>query len=231
MWSLKSVGRQMSVFSFTVSTWFMNEQPPGSRDQPTSSTANQPLAVFQSKCIHCAHFTPLCVDGELLQTEGMSKNMETDKAGVLHSHGSAYYDVQELCWHILLIVETWQLEVNWSRRSHAGVLVVSPSPFGSCASFPPKQLCCWGSVVSWDCVCDLVSSGVWSTNTIAKDGGESAGRGGGGGGGRDSANRGDDHCTGKCVKPHWFSLEAERRTERGEKYLGRLCWSLLMISS
>ncbi|AWP17827.1 Hypothetical protein SMAX5B_017248 [Scophthalmus maximus] len=47
----------------------MNEQPPGSRDQPTSSTANQPLAVFQSKCIHCAHFTPLCVDGELLQTE------------------------------------------------------------------------------------------------------------------------------------------------------------------
>lgn len=55
----ESVGREMSVFSFTVPTWFMNEQPPGSRDQPTSSATDQPLAVFQSKCALSAHFTPL----------------------------------------------------------------------------------------------------------------------------------------------------------------------------
>lgn len=51
---IQSVGREMSVFSFTVPTWFMNEQPPGSGDQPTSSATNQPLAGFQSKCVHSA---------------------------------------------------------------------------------------------------------------------------------------------------------------------------------
>ncbi|TNN83808.1 hypothetical protein EYF80_005984 [Liparis tanakae] len=49
----------MQVIHSAVPTWFMNEQPAGSRDQPTSSTTNQPLALFQSKCVHCAHFAPL----------------------------------------------------------------------------------------------------------------------------------------------------------------------------
>lgn len=53
---IQRVGGEMSVFSFTVPTWFMNEQPPGSGDQPTSSATNQPLAIFQSKCVLSARF-------------------------------------------------------------------------------------------------------------------------------------------------------------------------------
>lgn len=83
-------------FHFTVPTWFMNEQPPGSRDWPTSSArTSQPLACFQAKCVHSAHFS---TDRELMQLGGVPGN--TERAGVFHSLGSTYVDVWEPRWHI-----------------------------------------------------------------------------------------------------------------------------------
>lgn len=49
---------RVPVFSFTAPTWFMNEQPPGSRDQPTSAAANQPTTGYRpvQMCSQCTLF-------------------------------------------------------------------------------------------------------------------------------------------------------------------------------
>lgn len=68
---------------FTVPTCFMNEQPPGSRDWPTSSArTSQPLALFQSKCVHSAHFS---ADRGLMQLGGVPGNAKW--AGVIIPRG------------------------------------------------------------------------------------------------------------------------------------------------
>lgn len=68
---------------FTVPTCFMNEQPPGSRDWATSSArTSQPLAFFQSKCVHSAHFS---ADRGLMQLGGVPGNAEW--AGVIIPRG------------------------------------------------------------------------------------------------------------------------------------------------
>lgn len=75
----------------------------------------------------------------------------------------------------------------------------------------------WDSVWPWQ-HCRL-SSGVWSTNRIAKDGGNQQGNEEEEE--EDRANWGDHYCTpfdkktwGKCDKPHWFSLQQERQTAK-----------------
>ena len=57
-------------------------------NRPTSSArTSQPLACFQAKCAHSAHFS---ADRELMQLAGVPGNAEL--AGGFHSPGSTYGD-------------------------------------------------------------------------------------------------------------------------------------------
>ena len=171
MRSLKSAGGEMSVFSFTVPTWFMNEQPPGSRDQPTSS-ANQPT----TGCLPvqmCSQRTLCSCRGQRAHAARRCVRKYRERVALesCTSRGSTYYDAQALCWHflpLLAFAETWKCKLNYGSR------ICAFSPWGSCASPIPGTtrllvicrvmgLCVWPGVsaVDW-----AVESG--QTNTIAK---------------------------------------------------------------
>ncbi len=92
--------------------------------------------------------------------------------------GLLNYNVWELCWHILLplsFAETWKCELNYScgrqilcfhfHRAPQVQVCLSPNN-----SFIRTLLCCVMGlcVTCWWQHCRL-SSGVWSTNRIAKD--------------------------------------------------------------
>lgn len=179
MRSLKSAGGEMSVFSFTVPTWFMNEQPPGSRDQPTSS-ANQPTTgclpvQMCSQCTLCscrgqrAHAARRCV----------WKYRERVALESCTSRGSTYYDAPALCWHILPLLafaETWKCKLNYGCR------ICAFSPLGSCASPIPGTTWLLGVCrVMGLCVWPGVSAADWAVESgqqirLQKDGGSQQGQ-------------------------------------------------------
>lgn len=124
----------MSAFSFTVPTWFLNEQPPGSRDQPTSSAdqpTTGPLPVQMcSQCTLCS-----AVDRGLMLLSGVPENTERGSAGVTHSRGSTYCGAPELRWHVLLLAfchrKMKKCELNYSCRWQ----LLCFRPLGSCGIF------------------------------------------------------------------------------------------------
>ena len=117
MWSLKSAGGEMSVFSFTVPTWFMNEQPPGSRDQPTSS-ANQPATgclpvQMCSQCTLCscrgqrAHAAPVVCPK--IPAEGSTGVVHLPRVYLLWCSGAvlAHFAHTSFRWNMKMRVKLW----------------------------------------------------------------------------------------------------------------------------
>lgn len=86
--------KEQAVFSFTVPTWFMNEKPPGSREQPTSSPTTNPW-LFSSPNVFSVHTVLHC--GRSAYARGMSENMDR------HSMDSYIVKcvLQEVCLHIV----------------------------------------------------------------------------------------------------------------------------------
>lgn len=148
----------MSVFSFTVPTWFMNEQPPGSRDQPTSSATNQPLAVFQSKCVHSAHFAPLWTESSCCSV--VCPKREKERQYWNHTFPRVYllrYSRAVLAYFASLsFAGTQKCEINYScRPSTDSVLSLYQ------ASQLPVRLspnnCVIGGLLCYGIVCDLLT--------------------------------------------------------------------------
>lgn len=117
---------------FPPGLWMDNRQAP--ENQPASSTTNQPLAVFQSKCVHSAHFP-------LPWTESSCCSVVCPKMWreivLVASQGSTYCDVQELCWHILLhfLVSLKHENVTYIIAADDSFCsFILPRPLGSCVS-------------------------------------------------------------------------------------------------
>lgn len=180
----------------------MNEQPPGSRDKPTSSTdqTHQTLAVLQFKCVPSAHFLPRCGHSRcsvicvILQShtpEGIIMPVLKNSAGTFLSFA--------------------QLQNNWMMRWFCNLILLSP--FRSCAS--PNT---YFIEVVEDCVTALQTA-LWGKK-------EDRGKQQGNYEAEDKALQTDLTKTwGKCVESHWFSLLQEKQTGREEIYLDKLRWS------
>lgn len=125
-----------------------NRQAPETSPHPPQPTNHW---LSSSPNVFTVHTLLCCGQGAHAARRCVRKYGERDSVGVVHSRGSTYYDVQELCWHILLplsFAETWKCELNYRCRRQIFVLsfLLYQAPSGSCASIP-KQLCYWGSVV------------------------------------------------------------------------------------
>ena len=141
MWSLKSVGRRnVCVFIYSshlVYEWTTDRLQRTSPHPPQPT--NQPLAVFQSKCVHSAHFPLPWTESSCCC--GMSENMERDSAGGLSRVYLLRCPRAVLAYFAPLscFAETWKCDLNYSCRRQLLFFHLTKTLRFMCV--PPQGLC------------------------------------------------------------------------------------------
>lgn len=141
MWSLKVWAGICLCFhlQFPPGLWMNNRQAPETGPHPPQPT-NRWLS--SSPNVFTVHTLLCCGQRAHAARRYVRKYGERDSAGVVHSRGSTYYEVQELCWQISLHFLSLKHEnVSWIIAADDWFRAfISPSPLGSRASFT-EQLC------------------------------------------------------------------------------------------